>query len=423
MRQRQANTDVVVDVTSLISAEEFLLSQNRREAPEDPFARQCFVEVVQSLIFMSQVYVAHPVLHAPGPQDFGERPYLLRALVGSGLMRPLNLDPAQQEAATALEASAVHDLQTVHGLTSMARFVEQAFVCDTASAGGQDALSSRIRDWSAFQEREVRRVAGHHAQRISTRDGVEEDAFGEWARAAAVMLGQALQEIAAPAQGNYLMATLARGMKYRARAEAAGVSYQSHPMRRDFSLTFDMTREGADEDRVLDLIQSVRGIHTTLSRAAGQDDSHRLQLLQLELPLLGGRLWVPSEAGKYNDQDWIALVASRIRRYRDRAADLRTAVERCVTDEDYVRLARDIEGVKRQLLERLGLRRAELSAMERELVGTVASVGEAATGVPMVSGLWFGARALGKQFSFTGAQPFQRFLYREFVDAWKRAGR
>jgi hypothetical protein len=171
------------------------------------------------------------------------------------------------------------------------------------------------------------------------------------------------------------------------------------------------------------LIQSVRGIHTTLSQAAGQDDSHRLQLLQLELPLLGGRLWMPNEVGRRRDQDWIKLVASRIRQYRDRAADLRTAVERCVTDEDYVRLARDIDGVKRQLLERLGLRRVELSAMERELVGTVASVAEATPGVPMVSGLWFGARTLGKQFSFSGAQPFQRFLYREFVDAWRRAGR
>jgi hypothetical protein len=423
MEQRQANTDVLVDVTSLISAEEFLLSQNRRGVPEDPFARQCFVEIVQSLIFMSRVYVAHPILHAPRPQDFGDRPYLLRVLVDSGLLLPLHLDSDQQQAAAALEASAVHDLQTVHGLTSMARFVEQAFVCDIASAGGQTALSSRIRDWSAFQEQQVRLVAGHHSERISTRDGVEEDAFGEWARAAAVLLSEALKEIAAPTQGKYLMATLARGMKYRARAEAAAISYQSHPMRRDFSLTFDMTRQGADEARVLDLIQAVRGIHSTLRQAAGQDDSHRLQLLQLELPLLGGRLWTPGEVGRHSDQGWITLVASRIRQYRDRAADLRTAVERCVTDEDYVRLARDIDGVKRQLLERLGLRRVELSAMERELVGTVASVAEATPGVPKVSGLWFGARTLGKQFAFTGAQPFQRFLYREFVDAWKRAGR
>ncbi|AXI76817.1 hypothetical protein [Peterkaempfera bronchialis] len=419
----QRNTDVLVDVTSLISAEDFLLSQNRSAPPKDPFARQCFVEVVQSLIFMSAVHVAHPVLLAPQAADFGDRPLLLRELMRTGLLQPLRLDAEQQASAERLESSAIHDLQSVHGVTSMARFVEQTFACDRASVGGQQALSRRIRDWSGFQEGQVRSTAGHHTERIPTRDGVEEDAFGEWARAAAVMLHGALSDIAAPGQGNYLMATLARGMKYRARAESCGISYQSHPMRRDFSLTFDLTRDGADDDEVLNLIQAVRGIHATLSQAAGQEEVHRTRLLQLELPLLGGRLWSPDETGTRNDRDWVAFVVARIRDYRSRAAELRRAVERCVTAEDYVRLARDIEGVKRQLLERLGLRRVELSAIERELVGSVDSVGSMVTGVPVVSGLWFGARSLSKQFGFAGAQPYQRFLYREFVGAWKRAGR
>ncbi|MGW1268563.1 hypothetical protein [Streptomyces sp. NPDC002491] len=46
-----------------------------------------------------------------------------------------------------------------------------------------------------------------------------------------------------------------------------------------------------------------------------------------------------------------------------------------------------------------------------------------ATADPAVSGLWFGARVLGERFAFVGAQPFQGFLYKEFVNAWKRAGR
>jgi hypothetical protein len=419
----QRNTDVLLDVTSLISAEDFLLAQNRGTQPDDPFARQCFVEVVQSLIFMSRVYVAHPVLPNPRPEDFGELPLLLRELMRAGLIRPLQLNLNLQRAVQELEEAALHDLESVHGIASMARFVEQAFAIDRVSAGSQTALAVRLRGWSAFHERQVRSLTGHHSDRIPTRDGVEEDAFGEWARAAAVILAGPLREITARGQGKYLMATLARGMKYRARAEATAMSYQSHPLRRDFSLTFDLTRDGAADNVVLDIIQAVRGIHDTLSQAAGQTESHRLQLLQLELPLLGGRLWEPAEARRLSDERWVAFVVRRVHEYRDRAADLRQAVERCVTDEDYLRLARDIEGVKHQLLERLGLRRAEMSAMERELVDSVASVTQVATGVPMVSGLWFGARALGKQFSFVGAQPFQRFLYREFVGAWKRAGR
>jgi hypothetical protein len=80
-------------------------------------------------------------------------------------------------------------------------------------------------------------------------------------------------------------------------------------------------------------------------RAGGQGDR------ELELPLLGGRLWEPAEAGRLDDRGWTALIVQRAHEYRERAADLR------------------------------------------------------------------------KQFAFVGAQPFQRFPYKEFVNAWKRAGR
>lgn len=60
--------------------------------------------------------------------------------------------------------------------------------------------------------------------------------------------------------------------------------------------------------------------------------------------------------------------------------------------------------------------------MERELVDGVSSVAEAVPGVPKVSGLWIGFRNAERRYVFSG-EPFQRFLYKEFVKAWKRAGR
>lgn len=415
-------TDVLIDVNSLISAEDFLVSQNRHMRPGDPFARQCFVEIIQSLIFMSNVYVSHPLLYTPEPEDFGQRPLLLRALMAAGLLSPLHLDSTQQAASQGLERRAVRDLQGANGIKSMARFVDQAFAIDQSTAGQQDGLSERLRAWGAFQHREVKIATGHHRERIPTRDGVEDDEFGKWSRAAALLLAGALDTIAEPGDGPYVMATLARGMKYRARAEACQSAYQSHPLRRDFSLTFDLTRRGATDMAVLDLIRAVRGIHDSIADAAGVEESHRLQLLQLELPLLGGRLWAAEETGTAQDSDWIELVVSRIRDYRERATELRQVIAACVTDEDQIRFARDIDGVTRHLLERLGLRRVELSPVEQELVSSVASVAQAAPGVPKVSGLWLSARTISKQRTFAGAQPYQRFLYREFLDAWKRAG-
>jgi hypothetical protein len=82
---------------------------------------------------------------------------------------------------------------------------------------------------------------------------------------------------------------------------------------------------------------------------------------------------------------------------------------------------RDVDGVKSELLNKLGFREEKFSSVERELVNNVASVSQPVPGLPLVSGLWVGARMLGKRRAHIG-QPFQRFLYKEFFEAWKRAG-
>lgn len=98
---------VLIDVTSLIGAEDFIRAQNGHREPVDPFGRQCFVEVIQSLILMSAVYIAHPTLAAPRADDFGEHPRLLRALLTRGLVTALSLDRASWTVAQEVETSAL----------------------------------------------------------------------------------------------------------------------------------------------------------------------------------------------------------------------------------------------------------------------------------------------------------------------------
>lgn len=411
---------VMIDVTSLIGAEEFILAQNNRRPLADPFARQCFVEVVQSLIFMSEVYVAHPVLAMPRNIDFGEQPRLLRALLSRGLITALQLNDSSWNTSRAIEEAALEDLKD-KGFESLARFISQAQFCDESSPR-PDSLSARMQRWSKFQEAQVRGVPGHHGARIQTRDGIEDDAFGEWARAASIVLRGMLGGVSAPGGEAHTASVLVRGIRYRARAGGANLSYQSHPMRRDFLLTFELTRGGAENTLILDVIKVVRGIQTSLLAAGGESLAPRLQILELELPLLGGRLWDSSDIGKLPDNDWIQLVIDKIADYRQRSQELRFAIENCVTAEDHLRLVRDIGAVQQKLMERLGLRSVELSPVERELVDGVASVTQVVPGVPKVSGLWIGARSVQERYVFSG-QPFQRFLYKEFVKAWKRAGR
>jgi hypothetical protein len=180
----------------------------------------------------------------PAIADFGAQPHLLSALAEEGLLHPLHLDDDASAVSAEAEMSALADLQSRQGNQSLSRFIEQALICDDARLGTRNPLSARIHDWAAYQAVNVRQT--NHADRITTRDGIEDDPFGEWARAAAIVLREAFRGISPEGQESYVAATLARALKYRARAVAADLAYQAHPMRRDFLLTFDLTREGAD---------------------------------------------------------------------------------------------------------------------------------------------------------------------------------
>ena len=138
------NTEVLVDVTSIIGADDFVAAQNRRAQPGDPFARQAFVELIQSLIFMNRVWVAHPVLTRPTAADFGTRPLLLRALAEAELLHPLHLDADESQAARTAEESALQDLQSWQGSRALGQFIEQALTCDDAMPGTRNSLSKRI---------------------------------------------------------------------------------------------------------------------------------------------------------------------------------------------------------------------------------------------------------------------------------------
>lgn len=413
---------VVLDVTAFISAQEFVSAQNQHKEPEDPFARQCFVEIVQSLIFQPTIWVLHPTLPSPTPSDFGSEPFLLQELFRASVVLPLRLAGTETRQLRAAEELALDQLET-KGVETLLRFVHELVECDNEQRELRRGvpLGDRLVGWAAFQARRVRHAPGHHSVRIHTPDGIEEDPFGDWSRHTARAVRGALRDIAGKEDADYLIATLARALRYQARAAIKQIPYQPHPLRRDFALTFALGDQGMESDHVFKLVQAVRGIYDSLSDAAGKANPYRLGLFELELPLLGGRLWSQDDTDRMDDRAWISFVSERICEYRRHASDLRSAIDRCVGEEDYLRVHRDLEEVKRQLLERLGLKNVELAPLERELVQGVASVAESAPGVPKVGGVWLSMRSLGRRFTFSG-KDYQKFLYREFLEAWKRSG-
>ncbi|AFU04143.1 hypothetical protein [Nocardia brasiliensis] len=408
---------VMVDVTTFISAEEFILSQNSRQParPRDPFAQQCYAELVQSLIYFDEVLVPHPTKLNPVAVDYGTYPRILRHLFDLRIAVPMAIGPQDRPALDAAEAAAMETLKTT-GVETMLRFIDKTRRADreVQERGGGQRMLANIAAWADYQWENVR-IDDHHRARIGGADGVELDAFGQWARASSfAMEGQFRNLIADTHQQLWLIATLVRSLRYSARAKVNGVAYTPHPLRRDFSVMFDLFDDGVPENTIEEVISAVRGIPSDIRKVAGPREGRRLQLLEYQLPLLGGRLWSLQDRGRSSADRWLEMVCGRIDEYRSRAVDFRRALSRCDTEEEARRLELDVEGVRDQLLRHLGLDSAERNATEDGLIETVASVAEWGTGVPVTRPLRL-AMVPFRRHAGNLEGLHQKFLYREFV--------
>jgi hypothetical protein len=408
---------VALDNSTFISAQEFITSQNHGERSRDPFARQAYVELVQSLIFQPAVRVIHPVYLNPMPEQFGEEPYLLRRLLDIGLVTPIQVMPDSVQRLAAAESEVLRTLQT-RGVEALLSFRRSMDACDQeAEASGNTGLRKRILQWNSFHESQI----PYHLVRVPTPDGIEPDRLGEWSRAASVAIGELFRPLMpAAVEPSNLIAALARSLRYQARATVAGHAYQPHGLRRDFAVTSHILSDGFDDDIALDVVKLIRGIHSSLSDSAGPSLTHQLDLVRLELPLVGGRLWNDEETGVRPEREWIDLICDRVMSYRDQTQSLRELVLGIRTEEDILRFERGIDEVTQQLNERLGLSTADITPLEKQLAEDVSSIVSTVPGIPRVSGLWLGARTLLKRYSFHG-NPAQKFIYQEYLSAWRRA--
>lgn len=306
---------VMVDITTFISAEEFILSQNHSSPsrPRDPFAQQCYAELVQSLIYFDEVLVPHPTKLNPIPADYGDLPRILRHLFDLRIALPMSIGPGEEAALITAEHTAMETLKTT-GVETMLRFIDKTRRADreVQERGGGQRMLANIAAWADYQWENVR-IEGHHRARISGADGVELDPFGQWARASSfAMEGQFRSLIADSEQQLWLIATLVRSLRYSARAKVKNVAYTPHPLRRDFSVMFDLFDDGVAESAIEEVISAVRGIPSEIRKVAGARQGRRLQMLEYQLPLLGGRLWSLRDRGRFTDERWLQMICGRI---------------------------------------------------------------------------------------------------------------
>jgi len=412
---------ILTDVTTYISADDYLSSKASEKTPEDPFALQAYSDLAQTLIFYENIYVPHPIkLKDCSNEDFGTKPAFLSELLKRGIVKPLNLNAEEIPTVAQNENALLSWLQT-EGAEYIGDHLLKMQQVDQSlpkQSSFQGVSFSRLCDWAKFQSTRVRKVNDSHRRRIPTENGIEQDSFGEWARSLAIVFRKRFADIGQELY-DYVVATLLRALRYRIRANITDMVYQSHAIRRDFVLRCSCYDCGVPEDMTNHVIGLIRGIYDDMVSAT-QDTLHaRVRLLRFTVPLLGGKLWGEDDVntGRLASE---AFIVDRIQEYRDRIKPLRSSIAGITDEEDFAVVERDLEEIRVKLEEYFGLRNTSLTEVEKAVVdtglGTLDVSGHFAKG----QGLLFSALSSLKRRIFLGSSPLQQLLFREFRKGWKK---
>jgi len=409
---------ILTDVTSYISAQEYLLSEGMGRHSADPFASRVFTELIQDIFLYDHIYVPHPqLLQGCSKEDFGKEPGLLIELLDRGIVEPLNLSPSVSSRVEEDEENLLSFLQKngadeLESYLSTTKRDEQMRIQKHRSSEG--VMLSDLRKWSKYQHDKIRYTEGHHRARISTQNGIELDPIGNFARSfnldtlkkSAYLLGEQL---------DYLVATLLRAFRYRIRANIAEIPYHTHIIRRDFILASSFHDSGISEDFTWEVIERIKGIHETIATHAEKKTPDRAKFFKIKVPLVGGNLWREKDISRYaNSPDsWIDFVVDSIDKYRKETKFLREAIRVIRNESGCSKFERELEKIQKNLLEVFGLERPELSEITKGFCDSKATlIG------PLIEGILIVVKPRVSSISFSRSK-WQQFVYRNFKRGWK----
>lgn len=403
-----------IDVTTIISAGEFIVACNENRSPLDPFAAQCYVELIQTLILQPSVNVIHPIALRPTPPDYGSHPHFLQCLFAAGLVTPFSTTQTTAEVEQSIAQQA--DVLSKSGVRHLLSFIDKSIALDSGVRSDLK-ISQRTKDWTLYQAQHVHAVPGSHQTRIPSADGIEEDALGDWVRSAGHSAKGELANLSIPDGETRLLSLLVRALRYHHRARDMGLFYQTHPARRDFLLYFGLHLGSEDHEFIDDVLEEVRGVHKAVTTAGGVRYADQFSLAEISTPLLGGRLWTDRETGRLPNDRWVELITGRIVECRAQARVLREVIAATRTTEGHMRFRRDMREVAEALIRDLGLSPEKRTRAETNLM-QVASVAPAATGIPFVT---TASILLRSSLRRTMKKPHAQFLYKELKRGYRGA--
>ena len=421
MMKANNERSILVDVTSFISAQDYIISIFTNRPKLDPYAQQSYAELIQSILIYDNIYVPHPILLSNcTTEDFGKEPQLLNLLLKKGIVAPLSIENSKQIDYKNAEDDIDKWLRT-YGVDKIKEYIDitdqDEKLRKVKKTNFDGNTISRLSDWCDFHLNDIRHNSDHHKSRICTEDGIEEDGFGEFAREFSSIFREKYNP-KFKGQIDYLVATIMRSLRYQTRADICCIAYQPHVMRRDFVLGCNIELSDLPKDYAHELIKLIHGIYDELKKYSNSFYQKRIKVLRYNIPLLGGKLWNDSDKDMYRSS-CLEYVADRLEEYHSKCAILRDSLKKIQSEEDFYKLEGKFEETQFQLLEGCGLLNTKLSEVDSMLLEGGLAITGTIPGVPNMKGVLVNTASFLKKKFFLKGNPTQQFIYQEFLNGWK----
>jgi len=396
------------------------MSEGMGHPSADPFASRVFTELMQDIFLYDHIYVPHPVLlYNCSKEDFGEEPRLLIELLDHGIVEPLNLSPSVSSRVEKDEKKLLSRLQK-KGIEELEEYLAKAEKMDEQMRSQKQESSegvtlSDLGKWSQYQSNQIRYMEGHHRARISTKNGIEPDRIGDFARSFNSYPLKKLDSLGEE-QRDYLVATLLRASRYRIRANIAEVPYHSHFMRTNFILNVSLRDSGVSEDDTRKIIEGIKGIQETIVKHAEKETPARAELFKIKVPLVGGNLWDKKDISRYaNSPDsWIDFVVDSIDNYRKQTEFLREEFSAIRNKSSRLEFDLKLEKIQNNLLEVSHLKDPKVSKSTKIACDSkINPIG------PLIEAILIEVKPRVSSICFSGSK-WQHFVYKEFKQGWKK---
>lgn len=398
---------ILTDVTTYISAEEYLISiANRSRIPEDPYGILSYSQLAQTFIFYDNIYIYHPILKSNCEyQDFGKEQIFLSKLFEYDIVKPLNI-PIQLSEQFNESEKKIQTWLLEDGKSKLLKLITNT----------DDAKKSKIVRWLNFQCNTEKVKHGHYS-RITTSNGIEDDFYGIYATEFAAENFNKIRFIPR-SQLNYFIATLVRTLKYKNRSNNLNYQYSPHYLRKDFSLLCDIYDVGIDETDTYKCIQAIQKIPKKLAETNSNDVfQDKIKLLTLKMPLLSGKLWSEKDIDKYKNS-FIDFAVEKIAQYREKSKDIRKSISAIKSEEDCTSLILQFHSVYEPIISMIESK--SQSIIDSSLINEGFAFYDSSHKIPVCNGMQitFNSNSQSGGRLYSCMSPIQQFIYREFQTAW-----